>query len=280
MSIFDFLGKTKKKEQRLENYPQMLNAQLLFSEKPNLNKPEIIGELSKYFSQVDNPSDDNGFSFFFPEFKCEISGTIIPGQCAIIVPEDDNSSIKIPEEAFQQNWHWKNANESAKVCKYSIWVSDLLTRTLDYKQRVDLFIKFLLAVTKATKPQVIYSYSAKKLIEPVQFVKRWDGGSEEILTGLVNVRLFRITDNETADILMDTVGLSYLGLPDFQLLLKSVNEKKIAQLLWNYAYYIFERGDIIENGQTLEGIETNSKWKCERQMALLQPERVVISVRP
>jgi hypothetical protein len=127
---------------------------------------------------------------------------------------------------------------------------------------------------------VIYSYSAKKLIEPVQFVKRWDGGSEEILTGLVNVRLFRITDNETADILMDTVGLSYLGLPDFQLLLKSVNEKKIAQLLWNYAYYIFERGDIIENGQTLEGIETNSKWKCERQMALLQPERVVISVRP
>lgn len=79
---------------------------------------------------------------------------------------------------------------------------------------------------------------------------------------------------------MDTVGLSYLGLPDFQLLLKSANEKQIAQLLWNYAYYIFERGDIIENGQTLEGVETNSKWKYERQMALLQPERVVISVRP
>jgi len=251
MSIFDFLRRTTKKEQRLENYPQMLNAQLLFSEKPNLNKAKIIEELSKCFSQVDNPGDDNGFSFFFPEFECEISGTIVPGQCAIIVPENDKSSIEIPEEAFQQNWHWKNANESAKGCKYALLVSVLLTRTLDYKQRVELFIKFLVAVTKATNPQVIYSYSAKKLIDPVQFVKRWDAGSEEALTGLLNVRLFRITDSETVDILMDTIGLSFLGLPDFQLLLKSANEKQIAQLLWNYAYYIFERGDIIENGRRI-----------------------------
>jgi hypothetical protein len=134
-------------------------------------------------------------------------------------------------------------------------------------------------VTKATQPQVIYSCSAKKLIDPVQLVKSWDGGAEK-LAGLVNARLFRITDNDIADILMDTVGLSYLGLPYFQMLLKSANENQLAQLLWNYAYYIFEHGDIIENGQTLAGVDKNSKWKCERKRGSLHPDRAVIDVHP
>ena len=278
MGIFDFIGKNKKEGRRLENYPEMLNAQLLFFDKPTLNKAKIIDELSVYFGKIDSPEADGEFSFFFPEFEFDISGTTIPGQCAIL-ELGDKSSPAIPDEAFQQNWHWQNARETATQCTYGILISDLLTRTLHYKLRVELFMKFLVAVTKATNPQVIYSIPAKKLIDPAQLVKRWDG-SAEVLTGLINVRLFKITNSNIADILMDTVGLSYLGLPDFQMFLKSANETRIAQLLWNYAYYIFERGDIIESGQTLEGVDENSKWKCERKMGSLGPERIVIDVHP
>ena len=124
---------------------------------------------------------------------------------------------------------------------------------------------------------MIHFYAAKKLDDPVQAIKRWDSGTEKLF-GLVNVRLFRITNSDTPDMLMDTVGMSVLGLPDFQVLLKSGNENQVARLLWNYAYYVFEHGDIIETGQTLEGLEKGSKWTCERQMARLPPDRAVINV--
>ena len=79
---------------------------------------------------------------------------------------------------------------------------------------------------------------------------------------------------------MDTVGLSHFGLPDFQILHKPSSERRLAQMLWNFAYYIFENGDIIEDGNTIEGLEPNSKWKCERRMSIVKPARVVIENRP
>ena len=97
--------------------------------------------------------------------------------------------------------------------------------------------------------------------------------------GIANVRLFNISDSETEDILMDTVGLSLLGLPDLQLRFKGLNESEVARLLWNYAYYIFELGDVIESGNTILGLEPNSKWKCERQVSLTAPERYVINIQ-
>jgi len=60
---------------------------------------------------------------------------------------------------------------------------------------------------------------------------------------LVNVRLFNITGVDSSQILMDTIGLSYFGLPDFQILYKAPYENDIARLLWNSAYYIFEKGN-------------------------------------
>jgi len=87
-----------------------------------------------------------------------------------------------------------------------------------------------------------------------------------------------ISNSDTKEILMDTVGLSLFGLPDFQIRFDNLNESEVAGLLWNYAYYIFEQGDVIENGNTLLGLEPNTKWRCERQISLATPERVVINV--
>lgn len=118
------------------------------------------------------------------------------------------------------------------------------------------------------------------MVNPNTLVQYWDGEERQALTALVNVRLFRITNSETPQILMDTIGLSFLGLPDFQILHKPSNESQLAQLLWNYAYYIFDNGDIIEDGNTIEGLEPGSKWKCERKMSIIKPERLIIQLQP
>ena len=96
----------------------------------------------------------------------------------------------------------------------------------------------------------------------------------------LDLRLYNVGDGKPGELLMDTVGLHLLGLPDFQIRFKNLDEGEIAGLLWNYAYYIFEQGDVFENGNTILGLEPNSRWKCERQKSLVAPERIVINVQP
>lgn len=281
MGFFDRFKKKERVEEtseRLENLPEMLNAKLLFFDKPILNPEKILEELKFYFDKVDNPQNDKALLYFFPDIKVELKDATISAQCSIFVPDDTNSKAEISNEAFQQNWHWADANPTAEKCKYEILITDFMTRTLDYTTRLDLFMNFLVAVTKATNPQVVYSVSSQKLIDPSSLIRSWDGQEREILFAIMNVRLFNISNSDTKELLMDTVGLSLLGLPDFQLRFSDLDESEVARLLWNYAYYIFEQGDVIENGNTLLGLEPNSKWKCERQISLTTPERVVINV--
>jgi hypothetical protein len=281
MGLFDQFKKKAKAEEpteRLENYPELLHVKLLFFDKPDLDSDKILSALKLYFRNVDTSTNDDARLYFFPDIKVELKDAIIAAQCSIFVPADTNTKPEIGQEAFQQNWHWTEANQTVEKCRYEILVTDFMTRTLDYKTRLELFINFLVAVTKATNPQVVYSVNSQKLIDPLSLIKSWDIQEKEILFGMMNVRLFNISNSDRKEVLMDTVGLSQLGLPDFQIRFSDLNESEVARLLWNYAYYIFEKADVIESGNTLLGLEPNSKWRCERQISLAMPERVVINV--
>lgn len=279
-------GKFKKKtepiaetgSERLENYPEMLTARLLFTDKPNLDTEKILNEAKQYFDRVENTSKENALIFSFPDVQFELVDAIISAQCLVAIPDEKYHDIQIPDVAFQQNWHWQEAIDITKACKYELLVTDLMTRTLEYKRRLDLYMNFLVAVTKATNPDVIYSVYGQKLINPIDLINIWDKEDKQLLYVICNVRLYNLTD--VNELLMDTVGLNSIGLPDFQIRFKDYEANEIASLLWNYAYYIYDQGDVIENGNTLEGIVSGSKWKCERQVSLLDHERIVINVQP
>lgn len=283
MGLFDrFKKKTeptvKTEQEHLENFPEMLTVKLLFVDKPNLDADKILEEVKKYFVNVENPSKENALIFSFPDFQIELSDAKISAQCLVAIPDEKYPNLEIPDVAFQQNWHWEEANDVAKSCKYELLVTDFMTRTLEYKQRISLFMNFIVAVTKATKPDVVYSVYGQKLIKPTDLIEIWDKEEKPLLYGICNVRLYNLTDIN--ELLMDTIGLNSIGLPDFQIKFKGYEANEIAQLLWNYAYYIYEQGDIIKNGNTLEGIVSGTKWKCERQLSLVDHERIVINVQP
>jgi hypothetical protein len=54
----------------------------------------------------------------------------------------------------------------------------------------------------------------------------------------------------------------------------------VAAVLGNTAWYLFQVGDVIDNGYTLDGIEEGSAWKCQHEDALAPPERVVLDLNP
>jgi hypothetical protein len=283
MGFFDFGKKQKKQEvadEPLRNYPQMLTAKLLFTDKPAINKARITSELQTAHPGVHSPDSESALLYFFPDIKVQFEDGIIAAQCTIFLPNAGDEKAEVAPEALQQNWHWAKADETAAACRYEFLVSDFMSRTLDYKVRLTLFMDFLVAVTRVVGPQAEYSVAAQKLIAPDDLVDSWTNPDQRPLHGLVNVRLFNISNGSSGEILMDTVGLHLLGLPDFQIRFANLDEGVVGQALWNYAYYVYEHGDIITDGSTIQGLTPQSKWKCERQVAAVAPERVVIHLQP
>ncbi|GAA4346575.1 hypothetical protein GCM10023185_01020 [Hymenobacter saemangeumensis] len=283
MGFIDFVKKKKTSaapEEPLRNYPQMLTAKLLFANRPGVDKESVISGLRATYSQVYSPDSEESLLYFFPEIEVKLEDGVIAAQCMVLFPNADNEKAEIAPEALQQNWYWEEVATVAATCKYEVLASDFMTRTLDYKSRLTLFMNFLAVLTRTTNPQAVYSVGAQRLIEPNDFVESWTNASQQALNGLVNVRLFNISNGAASEILMDTVGLHLLGLPDFQIRFSNLDESAVGQTLWNYAYYVYEHGDIITDGSTIQGLTPQSKWKCERQLALVAPERVVIHLQP
>jgi hypothetical protein len=283
MGFFDRFKKIKEKstpEERLENVPEMLNVKLLFAEKPIIDSQLVLAELRKYYPSAYHPQDGKSLLFFFPEIEVQFTEGAVAAQCAIFLPDDKDESAEIKEEAFQQNWHWPDAEVVGRSCHYEVLLTDFMTRTLAYKVRFKLFMNFVAAVTKATRPQVVYAVTTQKLLAPGTLIDDWDGREKEDLSALVNVRLYNISNGKVGETVMDTVGLHQFGLPDFQIRFTNYNPSEIGGLLWNYAYYIFENEDVIERGNTLAGLGSDSKWICDRQISLVAPERVVLDVQP
>ncbi len=79
---------------------------------------------------------------------------------------------------------------------------------------------------------------------------------------------------------MDTRGLSTFGLPDIQIHFRDLAPNALAAHLYNTAYYIYTKGDCIEDGHTIEGLDPEQKWRCRHETALIEPQREVIDMDP
>jgi len=80
--------------------------------------------------------------------------------------------------------------------------------------------------------------------------------------------------------LMDTRGLQELGLHDLQCHFRGLDPNAVASVLFNTAVYIFENGPVIASGNTIAGIEPESKWRCHFENALVKPARELLDLNP
>jgi hypothetical protein len=49
--------------------------------------------------------------------------------------------------------------------------------------------------------------------------------------------------------------------------------------LRNLAAYLYQYGDIIEDGNTVEGIH-HERWVCQREDSIAEPLRMVLDINP
>jgi hypothetical protein len=258
------------------------NVELLCQSLPLIDKARLLAELRLHcpgIEPLDGQESDGLLAFVHTVHLVSYRDRAAPAQAFIAV------SDKVPDltqlaSAIPQSWRLKDAAELVASCRHSVVVTDLMASGLAYQTRFDLFqgvLRSLLAIVPCT---AIHWLHAEQIVARDDYLASQTGRLADLLGGgPINVRFFKI-ENSDGDMLMDTRGLSAFGLPDLQCHFRTLDPKEVATLLYNTAFYLYEKGDVIEDGNTVAGVEPSSKWKCQHEDSLAAPERVVLDLNP
>ncbi|MFS0869972.1 DUF4261 domain-containing protein [Paenibacillus xylanilyticus] len=279
--------------------------ELLFREEPVVNRIQLQDALSRYTGQVrlavkqineQQPSqkkmDEAGthseegdaseykqemLVFYHLDHQVSFEEGTIPAQTCMLPVHGIQDRSRFGG-AVQQAWHWPEAGQAVKSARYSIRLHDMFSAAMPRKQRLELFQNTLQAVMEVLSCEGMYWYGSDKLVEPEAYIQSQK--REEHLYAAMNVRMYQAGGTEEQrELVMDTVGLSALGVPDVQCHFTGLDPDTVAQTLLGAAYYIFDQGDVLQDGQTL-GSSGGRRWRCEHQAALIAPGRYVIDLDP
>ena len=185
------------------NLPMELTAKLLFTESPGIAKSVLLAELGKNYEHVE--VKESTHSLTYSMMVTDSAGHKHPYECSILIT-DQMQVHPIPQEAFRQNWHWKEAAAVAKSCRFELLIIGKQNDSASYKTRAHVFIEFLSACIVATKPQVVYSKNAEKLLEPDDILACHTSVDPDLLHPLTNIRMFKVADSADGELLM---GLTF-----------------------------------------------------------------------
>jgi Domain of unknown function (DUF4261) len=197
----------------------------------------------------------------------------------LIVASDGVSARDDLEAALQQVWDWPLARDAVSRARGEILITDMMAFALDRKARLALLQSTVRTLAKLTPTVAIHWMPSQRVVDPAAFVSA-DAELGPVYSAAVNVRMFRIEGRAPGEIVMDTLGMAAFGLPDLQCHFAGLDPGAVAARLFGYATYMFDAGDVIEDGHTVEGIPSGKKWKCRHERSLVGPEREVLDLHP
>lgn len=217
------------------------------------------------------------FLIFHKDFPVTFTDAKVPAQTAILTT-DRVPQLEAYQADIQQSWRCPQAADLLRECTASRLVTEMMSRPLPPQDRVWIFHGVLRALIECTTPTALVFKHSQQVIEPADYLESCD--EDPILRpGSLNVRFFNIA-NSDGEKLMDTRGMTEINLPDLQCHFRDLDPEKVGQVLFNTAVYLFEKGPVIESGQTVAGVESNSKWLCQYEDSLWEPQREVLDLNP
>ena len=254
--------------------------QLLYETSPQIDGSYLLGELRKYCGRVDRLGEKKDLHYYaFLDHPLQLRDKVIFPQMLLGYPDEGKEKSDY-EDSFQQTWDWKEAREVVSTCRIPLLMTDLMVQSLNQRSRLNLFHNALEAILTVAPCKAIHWATSQKFVDPIAYLNARKSKDIHPLQFSMNVRFYNITGQQQGEMLMDTVGLSLLGLPDLQCHFFGLDPNQVARMLYNSAYYIFDNGDIIEDGNTIQGIAPSDKWKCQHEVALIKPEREVLDINP
>lgn len=269
------------------DFQHIFRMHLLFTEKGIRPRGAMIqNALDTRFGKTDIVADTEGQLSTFAVWKFLVEykdNQKVPAQVLMsdFEPFDENSINSLQRS---QLWDCPEKDEILAACKYKLMLSDFIASGLEYKERAELLTGWL-ETTLELLPDctAVWIPSSEKLLTREQVLDNpWNENCRFLHFGM-NVRFFNIQG--TNDMLVDTLGLYAIGLPDVQYHFHDLDPNAVVNHANNVAAYIFIQDDPIGDGETiagLNGMEMDGEvhWKCQHELALIQPEREVMDICP
>lgn len=240
-----------------------LVAELWYTELPDLTDPALLealravrpgAELQEDSLSVPHPLDD-------PDLPPLVT-VVLPGS-----PLGQDGKT-LPD--VSQTWDWAEAEAAVAPCRVSVLVTEVLAAGRSATERVTSLGEVVAVLVARTAPRALHWARSQRVGDPATF-----GAGD--LDGVINVRMFGDARDESA-LAMDTLGLHVFDLPDVQCHFRDREPGEIAELLFSTAVYLFEAGDVIEDGNTISGTDGEGRYLCHREASLLDPARLVVDV--
>lgn len=267
-----------------ENPGAVFMIQLLMKEPVKLpEKDHMIEAMTKHLSDVDCFwHDDKGAGFAVKKYLAQFKDASIPPQLMITpcAPFDENNI-----DEFQKSQMWNCAEDRDRIfeeCRYQVIATDMLAATLSIKDRAELDMDFMEALVELyPQCQAVYFHTSGKMFLADYIRNHQIPREDRFIHFAVNARFFNIQG--TNDMIVDTVGMSTLFLPDIQYHFHDMDPNWVVNHAYNAALYIFQNDNSLKDGDTIDGIvngqfDRNVQWKCHCEDALIQPARPVFDV--
>ncbi|WP_211269630.1 DUF4261 domain-containing protein [Paenibacillus glacialis] len=274
-------------DSEVSGFEPLYTVEFLYEELPNLSSEKLLTAMETYTGAVKvsdaakhGPTsfeleavESQPLIFFHLNHKVTYDdGDVVTAQSCIYEPHNIQETNRF-DSALQQSFHWQNASATISNCKYSVRVHDLFAEELPYKERFELILGVVQAILECTPCKAIFWHTSDKLVEPNAYLKAVEQG--EKLYGAVNLRLY--STGKEKEMIMDTLGLSALGIPDLQCHFYDLDPSGVGRDLLVISKYLYDQGDIIHDGESI-GTSSNKAYLCEHQHALVVPPRVVLDL--
>jgi len=199
--------------------------------------------------------------------------------CTILfLPRLDLTDRGALADSVRQTWDWTLVKEAVARATAAHLVMPMFSWSwLDRGIRIELMHAAVEAVLEQSAPSALHWPKSQCVVSPETY-RRARIGPDDPLYPAVNVRMFDGSGERPDEIVMDTLGLAPLGLPDFQVRCTGLEAAEVARQLSNLALYIFEHGDVIEDGHTVAGARAGGVWRCSRAASWAEPARGVIQL--
>lgn len=216
----------------------------------------------------------NEYTTYFEKEDSDIPAQLLITECA---------EIKKPimdEISASQTWDCPESDEILKSCRYHVVATDLLASGLNYKDRAEMLVKYVEALVEMfpTCEAVVFETSKKML--PRETIINCDLPIESrFIYYAVNVRFFNIQDSD--DMLVDSLGMSTLFMPDLQYHFHSMDPNFVVNHAYNVLSYLYDADNPLKSGDRIDGIKDGEmsmdvQWKVQYESALIQPVREVV----
>jgi len=257
--------------------------QLLMKEPVKMpDKGHMISVMKKHLTEAECFTyDEKCAGFAATKYEVQFKEGKMPPQLMVMeCIKFDESQIGAFERS--QMWNCKNSDRILKNCHYHVLATDMLAAGLPAKERAELDMNFLEAVvTLYPECEAVYFPTCGKLFMADDVRNHRIPAKNRFIYFGVNVRFFNIQD--TNDMLVDTLGMSTLFLPDIQYHFHDMDPDQVVNHAYTIASYILENDNPIQSGDVLDGIADGNicmdvQWKCQYENALIQPAREVLDV--